>query len=186
MPLSQPQIPPLTISPLIPSSHFYLAAGTVTIDPSCRKILILYDRHDSSYKLPRGHTDWGESPSASALRETFEETGFGAALLPVCLQTRATVPSSALVDPSHPYHEAAKTARWDDSGDLVVARLTEPFALMQHYQPDGSLAVVFWYVAVADSEVLQATETQGVEEDYEALWVGWAGAEEMMVNSVCE
>ncbi|KAK1753356.1 hypothetical protein QBC47DRAFT_386198 [Echria macrotheca] len=183
--MSAQHVPPLTVLPLLGSSSFYLAAGTVTLDRLHRKVLIIYDRRDQSHKLPRGHKDWGESLEAAALRETFEETGYHAALLPIPLPTRATAPRGAAKDPFHPLHPAASAARYHCSGDLMLggsARLAEPFALMQHYQPDGSLAVVLWFVAEADSLAKPAEGTQGLDEDYEALWVDYAVAPGLMVN----
>jgi len=186
---SQPTIPEMTVLPVIPSAGFYLAAGTVSVDPARRKVLIIHDRDDGVHKLPRGHKDWGEPLETAAERETFEETGFRATLLPVPLSTRATLPTRALSDPTHPLHEAATRATVERGGDLLLAgsaRLTEPFALMQHYQPDGSLAVVLWYVAVADSTAAPAAgRTQMPDENYEPLWVAYDEAAGMMVNSAC-
>jgi 8-oxo-dGTP pyrophosphatase MutT (NUDIX family) len=185
---AQPTIPELTVLPVIPSAGFYLAAGTVTVDLVRRKVLIIHDRDDGVYKLPRGHKDWGEPLETAAERETFEETGFRATLLPVPLSTRATLPSQALSDPTHPLHEAAKRARVEKGGDLLFAGsawLTEPFALMQHYQPIGSLAVVLWYVGVADSTAAPVARTQMPDENYEPLWVAYDEAAGMMVNFAC-
>ncbi len=90
-------------------------------------------------------------------------------------------------DPSHPHHEEAKRAVWDESGDVLVkgsVRLTELIALMQHYQPDGCLAVVLWYVAVADSGDFQEGQWKGDGEgEHEARWAGYEKAEGLMGNA---
>ncbi|KAK4445064.1 hypothetical protein QBC34DRAFT_167189 [Podospora aff. communis PSN243] len=182
-----PQMAPVSIRPLIPSSQFYLASGTVSLDIALRKVLVIFDHDVNSYKLPRGRKDWGEPLTATATRETFEETGYHTTLLPVPLSTRASQPASALSDPSHPYHAEAKAARYIEEGYTLLAnsaRLTEPFALMQHYQSDGTLAVVLWYVGVADSTVQPVSGTQMEGENYEARWVAYDEAPGLMVNSV--
>lgn len=177
----------LTTPSLLSSTDFYLACGTVTVDPARRKVLIILDRQTGTYKLPRGRKDWGETLEATAERETLEETGVCCTLLPVPLSTRATLPSLALRDPSHPLHAAARGARFADAaGDVLAAGsalLAEPFALMQHVQPlAGPLAVVLWYVAIADSSAPLAQGTQMADEDYEARWVAYGEAAALMVN----
>ncbi|KAK5655846.1 hypothetical protein OQA88_5385 [Cercophora sp. LCS_1] len=164
---------PLTVPPLLSSSAFYLAAGSLTVDPSRRKVLILHDRRSNIYKLPRGHKDWSESLEAAALRETFEETGHRATLLPVAIASRATAPPSDV-----------GIAKFDETGDVLIPgcpKLTEPFALMMHYQPDGCLAVVAWFVAVGDSE---SPGEVAHDEDYEGLWASYEEARERMGDSI--
>ncbi|KAK4201697.1 hypothetical protein QBC40DRAFT_51702 [Triangularia verruculosa] len=160
------------------SPDFYLASGTVTVDLPRRKVLVLHDLPTSTYHLPRGRKDWSEPLESTAIRETYEEAGCTATLLPVPLSTRCTPPST---------HPQLPTARFDPSGDVLLpntARLTEPIALMQHSQKkNGALAIVLWYVAIGDSQAQLAKETQMSDEEYEALWVGFDDAPGMMVNS---
>ena len=174
----------ITIPSLIPATDFYLASGTITLDPKQHKVLIILDRAAGTYKLPRGRKDWGEHLEATAVRETLEETGAHCTLLPVPLSTRATCPTTAS-DPNHAFHAAAQTARFSSDGDVLLpgsARVVEPVAVMQHRQANGALAVVLWYVAVADSSAPLAAGTQMADEDYEALWVGYDEGARVMVN----
>ncbi|KAH8904867.1 hypothetical protein BR93DRAFT_969709 [Coniochaeta sp. PMI_546] len=177
----------LTIRPVLSSTEFYLAAGTVTIDPVERKVLILHDLLTNTFQLPRGRKDWGEGLAETAVRETFEETGYRPRLLAVPLSTRATVPQVAAADPLHPCHVAARSARFDDeTGDVLVqgsARLAEePFSLMQHYQTNGALAVVSWFIGIADSHSKKVVGTQMADEEYESRWVGYDKAAALMVD----
>jgi 8-oxo-dGTP pyrophosphatase MutT (NUDIX family) len=176
----------VTVPSFLPSTAFYLAAGTVTVDPAERKVLILHDPATDTYQLPRGRKDWGEGLPATAVRETLEETGYLPRLLAVPLATRATLPPAALADPLHPCHPAAGSARFDGAGEVLLpgtARLAEePFGVMQHYQGNGALAVVAWFVGVADSRGQRREGTQMADEEYESLWVGYREAEEMMVD----
>jgi 8-oxo-dGTP pyrophosphatase MutT (NUDIX family) len=177
----------VAVRSFLPSTDFYLAAGTVTIDPVERKVLIIHDIPTNTFQLPRGRKDWGENLAETAVRETFEETGCRPRLLAVPLSTRATVPQAALTDSTHPAHAAARLARFDEeTGDLLVAgtaRLAEePIALMLHYQANGALAVVSWYVGVADSHSQRRLGTQMADEEYEPRWVGYDEAVSLMVD----
>jgi len=108
----------------------------------------------------------------AAERETLEETGVEAKVLPVPVETRATA------DKGHPLYELAQ---FDSSGDITSGiDLAEPIALMMEYQPDGALAVTFWFVAAADSVVEMRQGTQMEDEDYEASWVDFNTASELM------
>ncbi|KAJ9157916.1 hypothetical protein NKR23_g204 [Pleurostoma richardsiae] len=157
--------PSITVSSITASEDFYLAAGTVTIDTSTSKVLLIRDRTTGRYKLPRGRKDWGETLETTAQRETYEETGVRCKLLPVQLRTRATPPRD---------HPQAAAALFDGTGDVVSGvSLREPIAVMQHFQTNGALAIVFFYVATADSSAPQAEGTQMTDEDYEAKWVGF-------------
>ncbi|OIW22614.1 hypothetical protein CONLIGDRAFT_217248 [Coniochaeta ligniaria NRRL 30616] len=177
----------VAVRAVLSATDFYLAAGTVTIDPVERKILILHDLLTNTFQLPRGRKDWGEGLAETAVRETFEETGYRPRLLAVPLSTRATVPQTAAADPLHPCHVAARSARFDDeTGDVLVpgsARLAEePFALMQHYQANGALAVVSWFVGVADSHSRKELGTQMADEEYDSRWVGYDEAAALMID----
>jgi 8-oxo-dGTP pyrophosphatase MutT (NUDIX family) len=170
----------LTVKSFLPSTDFYLAAGTVTVDPKQRKVLIVHDLETNKYQLPRGRKDWGESLTETAIRETFEETGIRPSLVEVPLSTRATAPEAAFTDPGHRYHDAVKTAKWHGEGPLLfpgTARLSEePFAMMQHYQAFGQLAVVMFFVGMADSREEKEANTQMADEKFESLWVGFDDA----------
>lgn len=180
----------ITIPSFLPSTDFYLAAGTVTVDPVARKVLILHDLATHTHQLPRGRKDWGEDLPATAVHETLEETGHAPRLLAVPLATRATPPLHP--GPTSAHHlnlAAAAAAAWfDDTGEVLVpgsARLAEePFAVMQHFQRDsGALAVVAWFVAVADSAAPRREGTQMADENYESRWAAYAEAEALMVDA---
>lgn len=176
----------LNVKTFLSSTDFYLAAGTVTVDPVERKVLILQDLETKTYQLPRGRKDWGESLAETAVRETFEESGFRPRLLPVPLSTRATAPGAAASDASHPYHAAVRSAKFDETGALLVpgsAHLPEePIAIMQHYQNNGALSVVLWYVGVADSHSERQLGTQMADEEYEPLWAEYEEATRLITD----
>ncbi|OAA49133.1 AvaB protein [Beauveria brongniartii RCEF 3172] len=137
------------------SDGFVISCGTVTVDIAESRVLLIRSRGTGEYYLPKGRKDVHESLEDAALRETWEETGVRAQLLPVCITTRAT--------PS-----AAAGAAGADPASCV----TEPMAVAQRVT-DGVLKIIFWFVAAADSAAAPEEGMQQEGEDFEALWVGW-------------
>ncbi|KAH8900927.1 hypothetical protein GQ53DRAFT_740756 [Thozetella sp. PMI_491] len=174
-PAVRSQAAPVSVPPLLMSTEFYIGCGTLTVDPRARKWLGIYYPLFDDIHLPRGRKDWGERMETAAERETFEETGFRSRLLPSYMGTRSTPPTLASSDPTHRYHAALKAAQLLEGGDLLAdgVKLTEPFALLPHFQTNGALAVVFFFLGVADStaERVPGEESgQQEEEDYEPIW----------------
>ncbi|KAF4453151.1 nudix domain-containing protein [Fusarium austroafricanum] len=133
------------------SHEFVISCGTVTVDIKRSKVLLIRWRKTGEIMLPKGRKDRSERLEQTALRETFEETGIHAQLLPVGIDTLATPPP--LVD-AEGRREAA----------------TEPIALSQRVDHQGILKVIFWYVAEADSTVTPVDGTQQQDEDFETIW----------------
>jgi len=59
-------------------TYFEIEAGSITtkIEDGELKFLIIYRKKMDDYTLPKGHVEDGESLEDTAVRETFEETGF--------------------------------------------------------------------------------------------------------------
>ncbi|KAJ6780130.1 hypothetical protein PWT90_03843 [Aphanocladium album] len=139
------------------SDGFVISCGTVTLDLAASQVLLIRSRGTGECYLPKGRKDVAEALDAAALRETFEETGVRARLLPVPIPTRATIPAAA----------AAAAAAAEPSPSSV----TEPLAVSQRVLASGVLKVIFWFVAVADSAAAREEGTQQEGEDFEAFWV---------------
>lgn len=135
------------------SHEFAISCGTVTLDPARSKLLLIRHRATGEHYLPKGRKNIAESLEETALRETREETGVQAQLLPVPIETRST---------------------WD--GPLAaVARpreVTEPLAVTQRVA-NGVLKIIFWFVAVADSTVAVAERPQEDHEQFETVWADY-------------
>lgn len=142
------------------SDAFIVSCGTVTIDLAASKVLLIRSRGTGECYLPKGRKDIGESLQDAALRETWEETGVRAHLLPVPITTRATNPT------------ATAAAAADGSAPVAASFVTEPLAMAQRVT-DGVVKVIFWFVASADSTATRDNGTQQEDEDFDALWVGW-------------
>ncbi|SPN97579.1 uncharacterized protein DNG_01091 [Cephalotrichum gorgonifer] len=132
------------------SDQFAISCGTVSLDVERSKVLLVRSRKTGEYLLPKGRKDVGEPLDQAARRETFEETGIRAQLLPVAIDTLATFPSSlAQIDRPR----------------LV----TEPIAVSQRVA-NGILKIIFWYVAAADSATVPEEGTQQEGEDFDTFW----------------
>ncbi|KAI0056830.1 hypothetical protein BV25DRAFT_1813410 [Artomyces pyxidatus] len=74
------------------AGDFQLAASTVILQPSSGKVVIVHDTEKKTWFLPRGRKDVGESLEQCALREAYEESGYRAEFLPLCLPSLAPTP----------------------------------------------------------------------------------------------
>ncbi|KAJ3534728.1 hypothetical protein NM208_g7426 [Fusarium decemcellulare] len=133
------------------SDQFAISCGTVSVDVARSKVLLIHWRKTGEYLLPKGHKDVGEALEQTAKRETFEETGIPVELLPVDIDTLATLPSTMRTK----YRPRA---------------VTEPIAVSQRVTKGGVLKIIFWYVAVADSTVARQEGTQQEGEDFDTIW----------------
>lgn len=129
------------------SDQFAISCGTVTIDLKKAKVLLIRMRKNGEYMLPKGRKDFGESLEATALRETYEETGVKAQLFPVTIDSQATSPQ----------------------GQDRPKAITEPIAVSQR-MTKGGLKIIFWYVGMADSTIPPVEGMQKEDEDFEAVW----------------
>ncbi|KAH7188286.1 NUDIX hydrolase domain-like protein [Fusarium flagelliforme] len=130
------------------SDQFVISCGTVTIDVQKLKVLLIRMRKNGEYMLPKGRKDVGESLEATALRETYEETGVKAQLLPVAINSLATSPQ----------------------GQDRPKAITEPIAVSQR-MTKGGLKIIFWYIGMADSTIPPVEGTQQDNEDFETYWL---------------
>ncbi|KAK3935310.1 NUDIX hydrolase domain-like protein [Diplogelasinospora grovesii] len=145
-------------------NRFAISCGTVTIDPAQTKVLLIHWRKTGEYMLPKGRKDVGETLEAAALRETWEETGYRAELLPVAVDTLATSPTPST---SH-------------AGEQQKAS-TEPLAVQQRADSSGNLKIIFWYVASGDSTATREEGTTTQEnEDFDAIWMDFDKAGEAL------
>lgn len=142
------------------ANQFAISCGTVSVDVARAKVLLIRWRKTGEYLLPKGRKDLGEGLEDTATRETFEETGIPVQLLPVNIETMATLPSSMRA--------------WGSP-----KAVTEPFAVTQRVNK-GILKIIFWYVASADSTAIPEEGTQDEGEDFDTIWVGFNGIESVL------
>ncbi|KAG5292563.1 NUDIX domain-containing protein [Histoplasma ohiense] len=129
---------------------FSISCGTVTLDPTQAKMLLIRQNKNQEILLPKGRKNIGEALENAALRETYEETGFRVTLFPLPIPTLATPEAAA-----------------DTYGQLSA--VTEPFAVSQRLV-HNKLKLIFWFAAKGDSTTAPDTGTQQDGEDFEPIW----------------
>ncbi|GAD97162.1 hypothetical protein NECHADRAFT_92100 [Paecilomyces variotii No. 5] len=134
------------------SHAFSISCGTVTLDLTHAKVLVIRWKKTGEVFLPKGRKNIGESLEDAALRETYEETGFRVALLPLPIPTLATPAAAIGEQPEKPN---------------VV---TEPVAVSQRVV-NNKLKIIFWFAAQGDATSTPDTGTQQEGEDFESIWV---------------
>jgi len=126
------------------SDDFAISCGTVPIDVTKSKVLLLHYRVTGEIFLPKGRKNIDESLEQAAVRETHEETGYHCELLPLDMPTHAT-------------------------GEPGSTGITEPIAVTTRQA--RVLKIMFWYVARVDSCITPDEGTQESGEEFDALWV---------------
>ena len=149
----------------LPSSHFLVSGGSILFSSTHAplRICLIYHHARGEWLLPKGRKDHGESVPATAVRETFEETGYPCELLPLDLITRAP----------------AAGAQTEDAA-VTVGGSGEPFMVTLRRTKDGGIQILSWFATVctagADKVVGGVPELQTEVEDYESAWMrrcGW-------------
>lgn len=132
---------------------FAISCGTVTVDLATSKVLLIRTRKTNECYLPKGRKDIDESLHDAAIRETYEETGVHARILPVNIVTRATTAAEPAI------HASAQS-------------VAEPIAVSQRVT-NGVRKIIFWFVAVADSTMVPNEGTQQADEDFQSVWMAF-------------
>jgi len=103
-----------------PSSHFLISGGSIlfaSIQAPLR-VCLIYRKARGEWLLPKGRKDRGENVTATAVRETFEETGYPCELLPLDLVTRALAAGAQTMD-------AATVVHGSEEPFMVTLRRTQ-------------------------------------------------------------
>ncbi|KAI0451255.1 NUDIX domain-containing protein [Xylaria acuta] len=144
-------------STLYPSDLFVEACGAVVFDMAAtpnKKVCLLNLTRTGEWVLPKGRRNCHETRQEAARREVREESGYGIALLPLTLPTRA--PSAA--EP----HDVKDVPR-------VYDKVVEPFMLDVRDLGKKGVKLVWWFVAELDQDGLGG-KGQG-EDQFRAEWV---------------
>lgn len=156
------------------STDFCICAGTVTFKgrgDDRRVLVILNEKYtDDLWQLPKGRKNIGEDALCStALRETYEETGYKVQLLSKNILTRATMAKGR-----------------QEPGPIYEAQSAEPIAMVHYTEPFPGLEggpvtkVCFFYVATVRDDALPVANTQDTDEVLKAYWLTCADALERL------
>jgi len=141
------------------ADQFVLSCGTITIDTTHHKVLLIHSPSTNQVLLPKGRKNIGERLEDAAVRETYEETGYRVKVHPTKTHTLATTSKFSV-----------------ESTD----KNAEPFVVSQRITADGTLKIIFWYVAEGDSTAERELGTQEEDEDFVPLWVGFRKVKETL------
>jgi 8-oxo-dGTP pyrophosphatase MutT (NUDIX family) len=141
------------------SSHFLVCAGTILFESTRAplRVCLLHHTVRDEWLLPKGRKDLGEHVPATALRETYEETGYPCAALALDLITRAP----------------ASGAQTKDAPGRVRGCADEPFLVTLRrtvFEEDGGAGVklVWWFAAVRRPGTDKVDGTQTAVESFES------------------
>ncbi|KIL69849.1 hypothetical protein M378DRAFT_708474 [Amanita muscaria Koide BX008] len=143
------------------SDSFVFAAGSVLfrrhLETQDLQICILHNPRNDKWCLPKGRKDRGESLETTAVRETFEETGYPCELLPCRMPTRAPAPNCR------------------QRGAEVVDGAVEPFAVsVRPISRSATKGVKFisWYITkLKEDSQEKIAGTQTPWENYESVFM---------------
>jgi 8-oxo-dGTP pyrophosphatase MutT (NUDIX family) len=117
------------------------------------EVCLLYHPGRDAWLLPKGRKDQDEDLKRTAVRETFEETGYPCELLPLAFDTRAPAPG---------IHVKDRAAR--------VERCTEPFTLSVRHVSTNDVKITAWFATVCTGEKQEGTMMP--TETYESAFFG--------------
>jgi ADP-ribose pyrophosphatase YjhB (NUDIX family) len=144
------------------ASNFVISCGTVTLDLQQSKALLIRWQNPGGgieLMLPKGRKNIGETLEGAALRETEEETGYAASLLPLPVPTLATSDGTSKQD------------------NLT----TEPVSVTERYRGDV-WKIIFWFAAQADSTSRPQRGVVQESEDFETVWEHLSSVAELVTH----
>lgn len=156
-----------------------LGAGTVTFHPTKNEVLLVLNSkyHEDIWQLPKGRKNLDEDLRDTAIRETYEETGYHVKLVPIPVLTRATRPHGC-TRPSvrtAPIRSAMCPAGKKDN-NTVEDLSTEPMGMAQFRELQdrfGTKATKMSFFYLAELEDPEATPDQNTQDPGEGLEARW-------------
>lgn len=172
-----------------PSHGFMISAGTVTVDLAAKQVLLVFNKRQGVYQLPKGRKDIGEDLLACAVRETLEETGVQVTPLALKVATRATVTKEEQQQEEEEMRGAVGGRRYGNGvsstggGDchgkdgiagkgLTVGRYNHEAAACCQYMDleTKAMKMIFYYAATGDSRA-EPRPLEGPDEGlFENVW----------------
>ncbi|CAF1162006.1 unnamed protein product [Adineta steineri] len=150
------------------SNQFVLCAGSILIKKSTREVCLI--NHLGQWGLPKGRKNVNEALSISAVRETFEETGYHCSLMPLTMETRAT----PLTTTNEHLQDVARK----------INNISEPFSisLRQIGGTPTNRKIIFWYVTQMDEAFPRQENTQMINENFEVKLISLEEATSLLTH----
>jgi 8-oxo-dGTP pyrophosphatase MutT (NUDIX family) len=139
-----------------PSTNFLICGGSILFASTRAPLQVCLLRHNvrNEWLLPKGRKDRGEGVPATAVRETFEETGYPCRQLPLDLVTRAPAAGSQTKDAPAP-----------------VRACEEPFMLTLRRTEGAGVKLIWWFASVRTGAD-KVGGTQTAVESFESAFFG--------------
>ena len=120
------------------SSPFLICGGSILFASTHEPLQVCLLHHNirDEWLLPKGRKDRGEDVTATAVRETFEETGY-----------RVSVPAAA----SRPDHAYARGGRADEVSDSACSWEWESL-ILTFRRTDVGVKLIWWFATVNTRE----------------------------------
>ena len=128
-----------------PSSHFLICGGSILFESTRAplRVCLLHHNVRDEWLLPKGRKDRSEDVTSTAVRETFEETGYPCRQLPLDLITRAPEAGAQTKDTAVP-----------------VPGSGEPFMLTLRRTEVGEVKFIWWFTTIRTGEdKVEGTQT---------------------------
>ncbi|KAF5384660.1 hypothetical protein D9757_007483 [Collybiopsis confluens] len=138
--------------------QFLISAGSILFrrapDTRNLQICLLYHTIKEEWLLPKGRKDCGECIEATAVRETYEETGYPCELLPCNMLTRA---------PRHGIH----------TKDMIreAEQATEPIAVTVRDLGLDGVKVTSWFISQVTGNGVKVEGTQMETENFASEFI---------------
>ena len=166
------------------SSNFLICSGSILFASTRAPLQVCLLRHTerNEWLLPKGRKDRGEGVPATAIRETFEETGYPCRLLPLDMVTRAPAATAQTKDAP----ECVNTC--EESFMLTLRRTTglrggssnsngngngngSGSASSEEDAGNGGVKLIWWFASVrTGADKVDATQT--AVESFESAFFG--------------
>ncbi|KAH9976048.1 NUDIX hydrolase domain-like protein [Russula compacta] len=137
-----------------PSSNFLVCGGSILFASTRAPLQICLLRHTvrDEWLLPKGRKDRGEDVPTTAVRETYEETGYPCHALPLDLVTRAPAAGAQTKD-----------------APALVRTSEEPFMLTLR-RTRGVVKLIWWFATVRTPGEDKRDGTQTAVESFESAF----------------
>ena len=162
---------------LFPSSNFLICSGSILFASTRAplQVCLLHHTERHEWLLPKGRKDRGECVPATAIRETFEETGYPCRLLPLDMITRAPAATAQTKDARESVNACEEpfmltlrrttgsrtgTSTSTSSRTGTASSTSSATGLSEEDASNGGVKLIWWYASVrTGADKVDATQT---------------------------
>jgi 8-oxo-dGTP pyrophosphatase MutT (NUDIX family) len=168
---------------LFPSSNFLICSGSILFASTRAplQVCLLHHTERNEWLLPKGRKDRGECVPATAIRETFEETGYPCRLLPLDMITRAPAATAQTKDAPESVNACEEpfmltlrrttTSRTNTSTGTASSTSSVTGSSSSEDAGNGGVKLIWWYASVrTGADKVDATQT--AVESFESEFFG--------------